>query len=270
MAELGDVVGLSITVKNAAGVPTNAGTMTLSITQPDGTAATITNPVAGTSGVYTYDFTPTQAGRHEVRWLATGANAGAFSDALNVDPAASGAIVSLAEVKAHLNLTSTTDDEELRAAALAASAWVESKIGPVARRTQVETLYPTPAGTLFLTHAPVISVTTIAGAYGYTAGYDPLLAYLDSDAGVLHAGIGRTFGYYPLTVTYVAGRAVVPAPIRWATLEYVAWLWDTQRGPAQLSPAQADLADLGGTGAFATVPRRIEAALEPYLQVVVA
>lgn len=269
MAELGDVVGLSITVKNAAGVPTNAGTMTLSITQPDGTAATVTNPVTGTAGVYAYDFTPTQAGLHQIRWVATGANAGAFTDVLNVDPAASAAIVSLAEAKAHLNITGTTDDEEIRATILAASAWVESRVGPVTRRTVVETVTPSPTGSLFLSRGPVISVTSIAGAYGYASTYDPLTAYLDGDNGVVHSGLARTFGSYPLVVTYVAGRAVVPSPIREATLEVVKGLWDSQRGSAA-SAVDAELGGVADMPGMGLTYWRAEKLLEPYLLMVVA
>jgi hypothetical protein len=101
--DLGDVVPLELIVKNAAGVNANAGSVALSITQPDGTAATITNPVAPAStGVYDYDFTPTQRGVHSVHWVATGANAGAYDDAFYVEAVSSKGILTFGDLPASL------------------------------------------------------------------------------------------------------------------------------------------------------------------------
>lgn len=268
MFDLGDPVPLSVEVRDASGALANAGAVTLTITLPDGTS---TSPavVNSTTGVYTATYTPTQPGRHAVRWVATGANATAYTDAFDVAPAASAAIVSLAEAKAHLNITGTTDDEEIRAIVLAASAWVESRVGPVTRRTVVETVTPSPTGSLFLSHGPVISVTSIAGAYGYAITYDPLTTYLDGDSGVIHSGFARAFGSYPLVVTYVAGRVEVPAPVRLATLEVVKGLWDSQRGSA-VSTVDAELGGVADMPGMGLTYWRAEKLLEPYLPMVVA
>lgn len=263
MFDLGDPVPLSVEILDANGNLANAGAVTLTVTLPDGSTSSpsVTN---GGTGVYTATFVTTQEGRHTVRWVATGANASAFTDAFDVAGAASQAIVSLDDVKAHLNITSTTNDEELRFAILAASDWVESKIGPVAKRIYTQTVR-CGGSPIALDHAPVISVTSVTPAGGVALSALSLDA--DLDAGLIYPAFGYswpTWTYGTVTVVYVAGRTVVPAAVQWATKEYVAWLWDTQRGAAQASPAQADL-DQFGTGTFATVPRRIEQALEPYL-----
>ena len=73
MIDLGDIWALTITAKNAAGTPTNATTMTLTVTEPDGVVAVSALTVTGTAGVYQYDFVTTKAGRHIARWVSTGA-----------------------------------------------------------------------------------------------------------------------------------------------------------------------------------------------------
>ena len=72
--DLGDVANLTITVRNSSGVAANAGSVACTITQPDGTSSTPAVSNTGT-GTYSAGFTPTQAGRHLIRWVATGANA---------------------------------------------------------------------------------------------------------------------------------------------------------------------------------------------------
>lgn len=54
--DLGDVVTLSVTVRDEAGAPANAGAVTATVTAPDGTtsATPVSNPSAG---VYTSAYT---------------------------------------------------------------------------------------------------------------------------------------------------------------------------------------------------------------------
>jgi len=76
-------------------------------------------------------------------------------------------------------------------------------------------------------------LTSIAGAYGYGTAYDVGSTYLDGQV-VNPGALGVGFGTYPLTVTYVAGRAVVPQAVQWAVKEIVRALWASQRGPGDL------------------------------------
>lgn len=84
MFSLGDVVPLSVEIRNPDGVLTDAATVTLTITLPDGSTdtPTITNPPAST-GVYVHDYVTTQSGRHHVRWIST-SPAAAYTDAFDV------------------------------------------------------------------------------------------------------------------------------------------------------------------------------------------
>ena len=272
MIYVGDPLPLSVTVRDAAGALANAGNMALTITGP--TTATVIDPVAPTStGVYDYDFTPTEVGRHEYRWVATGANARTLEDVFNVDEELTGAIVSLSEAKAHLNIPDDdrTGDDELRQTIAVASEWVESRIGAVAQRTVTDVVTPS-GGQLFLSQ-PVISLTSIAGAYGYGSTYDVGSVYLD-DRVVNPGAYGAGFGCYPLTVTYVAGRAVVPEPVRFAVKELVRALWGSQRGPGDLGLMQGDVT-AGGEGdpaqdSLGLAKWKAEQLLAPYMVPVVA
>src|SRR4051812_47275294 len=84
--DLGDVVPLAVLLTNDAGAAANAGAMVLTVTLPDGTIVqpAITNGVVGS---YTATLATTQAGRHTLRWLATGANAAAYVDEFDVQAA---------------------------------------------------------------------------------------------------------------------------------------------------------------------------------------
>jgi len=73
---LGEVANLQLTTYNSSGTPTDATAVTLAITNPDGTAATIGSITHTTStGIYTYPFQTAMLGRHKVAWTATGTNA---------------------------------------------------------------------------------------------------------------------------------------------------------------------------------------------------
>jgi hypothetical protein len=106
MYEIGDPVTLTVLVKDSTGTPANAGTMNLAITLPDGTAGTVTNPVTGVAGAYSYVYTTTTSGSHIATWTATGANAGVYVDTFHVELEPQG-MVSLSEVKAHLRINRT-------------------------------------------------------------------------------------------------------------------------------------------------------------------
>ena len=262
MIDLGDVVPLRVLITDDNNALANAGTVVLTITLPDGTTTVtpaVTNPSAG---VYTATYTPTLAGRHGVRWVATGTNASAYTDAFDVDAAATG-IVSLADAKAHLNITSTTHDAEIRTMIDAATEWVEHRIGPVVRRSITTTVTPASDGRLYL-EPPVISLTSLTSAYGYTQTFTLASVYTDLNTGVVHYGYaGSTFSY-PVTITYVAGRAIVPAAVRLATMMMLKAFWETQRGAVAMSIQGIDDAENLGDGMGLAV-WRAEKLLEPYL-----
>ena len=159
--DLGDVANLTITVRNSSGVAANAGAVTCTITQPDGTSSTPTVSNTGT-GTYSAGFTPTQAGRHLIRWVATGTNASSYTDVFDAFPANPRFLISLTDLREALNLaaTNTTHDAELRLYLAAATAVIETIDQSYLTQTRTHT-FDGGRNVLVLPETPIAPVTTI-------------------------------------------------------------------------------------------------------------
>lgn len=199
--DLGGSVPLSVSVRDSSGTLVNASTITLAITLPDGTAVSpapsVTNPPAVT-GQYTYSYSPTaQHGRYRVRWVAT-SPATASTDIFHVRAAAPIALISLAEGKAHLNISSstTTYDDELRDTIECASDVAEFYAGAMARRTLTERYSGRGRSALLLRHRAIsITTVTVNGTAIDSTGYS-----LSDCGGILY----RVAGYRDYA--WLAGR----------------------------------------------------------------
>jgi hypothetical protein len=139
--DLGDVISLAVTVRDADGDLADAGAMALTVTAPD--ASTASPAVTRASlGTYTADYAPTVAGRFTVQWTATGANAGVMVDAFEVLTAADA--IERAETAARVAAKSrvslpdqgTADRDSLDAAVADATALVMARL----RRDTLDTL----------------------------------------------------------------------------------------------------------------------------------
>ncbi|MEU4578930.1 hypothetical protein [Nonomuraea sp. NPDC023979] len=258
--DLGDVVPLSITIKDADGQLANAGAVHVTITTPDGVAATA-GPVGPTStGVYDHDYETVQAGRHLVRWVATGANASAFTDAFDVEPADDGDFVSLADVKEHLKKTGTTeDDEALRWFISAACRTITDRMGAVSPVTMVSDCSAR-RGVVVLPTRPVVAVTSVVKL----PGGDPLPA-ADALAGTSGWALENTEGVLSMPphgqvrVTYRAGRSPLPPNFRLAALDLIKHLWQgSQHNNAGGRPMLGDSdAIAAGLGRSYAMPYRV-------------
>jgi hypothetical protein len=205
--------------------------VTLTITLPDGTTDDLspTNPPS-TTGQYFHDYQTVQAGRHSARWLGTGTNPGAHSDAFDVRVANPPYIVSLADVRDQLNMTSTADDEELRTYIEATTAVVENYLGRAVVRRSFTEEHQVSGGELMLNWTPVQSITSIETVDGVTT-WTAADVHV-STSGVVTAEAGATALDGAITVTYVAGSALVPGNWALAARIIVQHLWETQRGTA--------------------------------------
>ena len=233
---VGDVAAFAVTITDAAGAPANGGTVTLTVTQPDGTAypgSPFTVTPAPT-GQYDKDVLTTQAGRLVGYWLSTGANAGSETQVFDVRPTSDPSIISLADAKKHLNIpaTRTTDDDEILAWVQAITAVVENRVGPVVPRTVVERVES--GYVLQLRKAPVLSVTSINTWLNSGTVYGVLNLRIDADTGVVENMNGYPFTGGPFEVTYRAGRIVTPANVLQAVKIILKHLWETQRGASGL------------------------------------
>jgi hypothetical protein len=262
--DLGAIVPLGTTVKDSAGTLANAGSMAVTITLPDATSATVT-PVAPTStGVYAYDYATVQAGRHSVRWVATGVNAGAYTDSFDVRESVPPGILSLADAKKHLNKTSTTDDDEIRSWVESITAGIEGLCGPVIVRTVTERHDGRRVPFICLRHTPILSVTSVVAILTGGTTYTVADLDIDTETGVVQRKDGGTLTG-PLRVTYSAGRRIVPAAISSAARIILQHLWRTQQGPGrpQMGTGDFDVTEpIAGFGY--AIPNRALQLLEPY------
>lgn len=254
--DLGDVVPLAVTVTDAAGAPTNATTVTLTITLPDGTTTTpsVANPPAST-GVYTCDYAPTQAGRYLARWTSTGPQA-AYVDAFDVREATPAYLISLADAKKQLNMVSTATDEEVRDYLGAVTTVVEDHLGRVVVRRSFAEEHDARGGRFVLDRTPVVSLTSVARVDGaYTWDISTLHV---SPAGVVTSPLGTPPSGRVVSV-HIAGMALIPENYGLAARIILQHLWQTQRG-TRGGPRPGGLADsIGVAGAGFAIPN---AALE--------
>jgi hypothetical protein len=273
--DLGDVVPLGITITDSTGALANAGAVTCTIYLPDGTTATggITNP---STGLYNCDFTPTQTGRHAVKWLATGTNASAYSDEFTIRDFAELGIVGLDEVKVYLNISSTDTsmDDELRSFIDAASDLAESYVGQVlGRRTFTSELYDGGADCIRIRNPRAISITSVyengalVAPSGYALDYTGQRLYRVGSS-TLYAT--NSYGYWTagfnnVSVTYVAGYVNPPMAARQGVLEIIRHLWQTQRGSMSVlgRTLGGDELTPATTGAGYSLPRRAMELLDP-------
>jgi hypothetical protein len=227
MPDLGDVIPLTVQVKDQDAQPTDALTVSLTITEPDGTTVSpvVVNPPAVT-GLYEYDYMPTQIGRHLIRWVSTTPNA-AFTDTIDVRDLSARSIMSLASAKTHLNMTSSKDDEEIRNMIEAVTAVIERHRGEaVVRQEVVEDNVMGDRNRFALMKHPVIEVTEILNYLGIPQ--DVTKWKLDKQNGILtnYAGAGLTGD---VTISYVAGYTEIPANYILAAKIILGHLWTTQR-----------------------------------------
>ncbi|HEX4816700.1 MAG TPA: hypothetical protein VFV66_28495 [Nonomuraea sp.] len=243
--DLGDQVPLSITITDEAGQLANATSVSLTITLPDGTTH-VQNPVAPAStGVYNYDYETLQAGVHRVRWVATGANASAFADVFDVEPAEGAPFISLADTKTHLHKLTDEDDEALRWFIGAGCQVIEDRMGHVTPQTVVSDV-PARRGVIVLPERPVISVTSVVRLPG-----GEVIPQADALAGTDGWTLKNAEGVLlvpawcgAVRVTYRVGRSPLPQNFRLAGLDLIQHLWQGSQhnnsgGRPALGPSDA-------------------------------
>lgn len=235
----------------------DATTVVVDVTDPTGAVTTYSLAGGGVTraslGTYTLAYTPAIAGHYALHWRSGGTVATSQDDSFDVRDKYEPGPVALADVRAMLNITDTSQDDEIRGYMDAAAAMIANVVGPVTRTTYTE-VHDGGGTKIALRRLPVISITSITEYVGLTGypltsqplgsttdnyGYsldDPLTGIVTrrSSAGMLTPYLG---GRGAVTVTYVAGRTSVPANIRLAALELIREMWSsTQRGNSSGRP----------------------------------
>jgi uncharacterized phiE125 gp8 family phage protein len=181
------------------------------------------------------------------------------------------AAVTLDEVKNYLNITRTTNDDELVGFLDVAVAAIEDVIGPVDARTVVEEI-DSHGLNIVLSQFPVQSVTSVSiEPWLGAAPIDDTAAWrLNANTGVLRRKlVGGSMPFYGqgsiFTVTYTVGRTVTPAPVAQAILMQVREMWESQRGAMPLPAGGGDSPPppYGGDAGFLTA--EVMELLLPYL-----
>jgi hypothetical protein len=239
----GQDVPLTCNVVNDSQLPSNAATVTVTVTNPDGTTQ---SPTAANIGVGSYVAivaAPTMAGTYVVHWSATGSGFSyAYDDQFQVRPLGAEQIVDLASVKAHLNmsLTETSQDTELTGFILASYEVIRDIIGPVVPEVHTE-WFDGGTKTVSLSWQPVMSVTVAYEYYGlsqFLLTEQPLGGQMNAFAFTVDYTTGqatrRTFGGQAaiyaigdknIQFTYVAGRSDVTYNVRMGCLELIRHNW---------------------------------------------
>lgn len=270
--DLGDAVALGVTITDANGTPANATAVVATVTAPDGTTSTpsITNTSAG---LYDVSYTPTLSGRHTIRWVATGANASAYADEFTVRDFTHIGIVSLDEVKAHLNIPSTNTglDEELRRFMDAAQDLCENYVGCVlGRQTFTDEMYDGNTDIIRLRNPRAIQVTSV---YENGLLLDPIAYQLDytgqrisrvttgSLSGPNYYGIFAP-GVRNIKISYISGFINPPPSAKQGVLEVIRHLWQSQRGAMNVTTRNQSGDDFYPASTY-SLPRRAMELLDP-------
>lgn len=285
----GTQVPLTWTSTDTTGTPFEGDVVVLTVTAPDGTTSTPAITRAG-GGQYETGYQTSQAGHHLVAWTATAtgppALADAYADTFEVQPAQDGTIVSLAEAKEILHLTSTTQfDSIIQGKNAAITNWIEYVCGPVVQQTITETI-PARGTETILSKPPVLEllpwtqVPPELANLGITVAVPPspmlrtrvygiewplTQLYCDLRKGIVTHTSGLPFYYCAYLWQYRAGRVVIPGGIYEASKIALEHLFEIERGGSgsgDMSEGESETAD---TGFGFAVPNRAIELLTPFM-----
>lgn len=269
--DLGDKVYLTWLTVDSAGTAVNPGTVTATITLPDGTTSSLTTATSVT-GTYTTTYVPTQAGRHVYAWSATGTWPQAFADVFEVRDIADIGIVGYEEVLEYLNIpASSANENEVRRFMDAATDLAEQYTGVIlGRKTFTAELYDGGQEFIRIRNPKVVSVTAVyengfllnSGQYVMDSTGQRLYRI---GSGTLYAT--NSYGYWTagmnnVSVTYVAGYANPPMSAKQGVLEIIRHLWTSQRGAMNVMGRQLAGDEMYSTPTY-SLPRRAMELLDP-------
>jgi hypothetical protein len=244
-------------VRDENGTLITPSAITCTITLPDQTTATPT-VVEDSTGNFHADYLTTTEGLHFATWAADIPN---ITKTDYFTASAFRSIVSISEAKAHLNMTGTGDDDELRRFMQAATELVESRAGTCVPRTvtdewitgSVRQLIRLPSGPL----PSKTSVTSITSTWPGGPSWGPDDLIVNPAAGTVRLKTMVPFWWGPWTWSGTAGRTVIPERFLQAAKEQLRHLWETQRGPSPSPPLPGEELFTTGAGWSFSVPQRV-------------
>lgn len=230
------------TVKDSSAVLADAGTVTFTITLPDGTSATPT-VVHSATGVYDIAYTTLQAGLHQVRGSATGGTLGTefdfWTDAFTAEEPAR-LLIGVDETLAHLRaqgvITADVDREQLRWLCSVATDAVEGDLNlAIVKRAVTETFDGGCSELNLGTKPPRASdggsVTVSAVTEDGVAVTDYVVRKLRWRLmrGTTSARSSWAPGWENISVTYIAGCTIPPESTRHVALNTAQLMWQASQ-----------------------------------------
>lgn len=235
--DVGDIVALSTTFKNSGGTPTDPTTVTLTITPPSGSAVVVTGGSlthTPSTGVYSYNYTPSIAGVFRYKWVGTGTVVSTEGGQFEVRAYPEGYFL-ISELRAQADLSSTTTYPDT--ALEEARDWVEGVIEretgtSFIARSVTETLNGSDQdddGRLVLSRGWVLAVTAVT-VNGVALTSQELADVVVDTGGLMWRRSGYTgfvgweSGRRNIVVTYDAGyTAVCPPSLRSKAVQAARW-----------------------------------------------
>lgn len=169
-------------------------------------------------------------------------------------------VVTLPEGKAFLNISQPTYDGEIQQFLDRAEKRVGKRLGPLTPTAKTERVRGLDT-VLYLSYPPVVSLTSVTSVDGTTIPTTQLT--------VRGTQVEYTqWGYFPsrfYDVVYQAGYATVDDDLKEIVLEFLSYLWSTQRGPSVkpgTRPSDPDYVDMVNDSAG--FPPRVEQMVREY------
>lgn len=270
-------------------VPTDAGSLQLVLTRPDGTAQTYTSAIVHDStGNYHLDLQATdlsQLGHYQYVWTSTGTGASVQVGELDVYDPNEVELLSVDDAKRQIKvpLTNTTFDDDIRATMALIPPIIEDLTGgPIITRTITNERQPVTGyyTTFILRYRPVVAVQSIVDV---ASGVSLTITDLDIDtnSNIIRRKLQLPFlswgPFYNITYTAGWGTTVAPGFNKAAKLIFKA-LWTAERGASSMlvrvggGAFASGVNQMGGTETVAApnddfaIPQLAMQALRPYLQ----
>mgnify|MGYP001616820926 CR=1 FL=1 len=140
-------------------------------------------------------------------------------------------VLTLPEVKSHLNIDGSTQDSELQTFIDACEAAAAEKVGPLTSVATTERCRGGGTG-LVLRETPVVSLTSVTPVGG--TAYSLALLDVDKSAGVIEWLSGARWQAGKYDVVFQAGRATVTSDLKLAIKDLIRDNWShSQRGPTR-------------------------------------
>jgi Phage gp6-like head-tail connector protein len=261
-------------VRGMDGNPLAPASLTYTVTPPDQSVVAPITPTedVGTDGTVNYyaDYLTLQEGLHRGQWAGTVPNV-TRTDYFNVTGYR--AMVGLDEVKDHLGIHDTSEDDKLRQVIAGATGLVEQKVGTCVQRTVTDEWIPGREREIVrLMAAPLptaASVTSIRSVYSGGPSWAAADLLVNPGLGTCWTANMMGFYYGPWLATYAAGRRVIEPAIILGCQEVIWDLWAIKRGVDYDSdePTLSEVASFESTLAIPQnyrMPIRALEFLDPY------